>query len=143
MFAERAGDLREASEARCVVQTSRPKFIWKVMYERLKIPATLAIGLSRDSPLARCLVSPSPAWPPPHRVGGCTQKRYDQENVSSYCCSSWRSASLDTPETVPVNSPVLAKKTGLFNASAKTGTFVSVKVRVPDASLKRPVPLVI
>src|SRR6516165_6088194 len=51
---------------------------------------------------------------------------------------------IGTPETVPVNSPVLAKKTGLFKASAKTGTFVSVNVRMPpDASLKRPVPPVI
>ena len=48
-----------------------------------------------------------------------------------------------TPETVPVTSPVLAKKTGWFKASAKTGTFVSVNVRVPDASVKRPVPPVI
>ena len=48
-----------------------------------------------------------------------------------------------TPETDPVNSPVAAKKTGLFEASAKTGSTVSVNVRVPDASLKRPVPPVI
>ena len=70
-------------------------------------------------------------------------ERRGQRNMSSYCRSSWRSSSLATPETVPVNSPVLAKKTGLFEASAKTGTFVSVNVRVPDASLKRPVPPVI
>ena len=60
--------------------------------------------------------------------------------MSSYCRSSWRSASRATPETVPVNSPVAAKKTGLFLASANTGTAVSVNVRVPDAFLKRPVP---
>jgi hypothetical protein len=39
----------------------------------------------------------------------------------THCRSSWRSASLATPETVPVNFPVLAKKTGLFEVSAKTG----------------------
>ena len=64
-------------------------------------------------------------------------------NMTSYCRSSWRSASLATPETVPVNSPVAANKTGLLRASANTGTTVSVNVRTPDASLKRPVPPVI
>jgi hypothetical protein len=33
----------------------------EVTYERLKIPARLAIGLSHDSPLARCLVAPLPS----------------------------------------------------------------------------------
>ena len=54
-----------------------------------------------------------------------------------------RSSSMATPETVPVNSPVAAKKTGLLEASANTGSTVSVNVRMPDASLKRPVPPVI
>jgi hypothetical protein len=85
----------------------------------------------------------SPAWPPPHRACDSTQERNDQENMSSYCRSSWRSASLATPETVPVNFPVAAKKTGLLRASANTGTTVSVNLRTPDASLKRPVPPVI
>ena len=48
-----------------------------------------------------------------------------------------------TPKTVPVNSPVDAKKTGLLEASANTGTTVSVNVTVPDAFWKRPVPPVI
>jgi hypothetical protein len=81
-----------------------------------------------------------PARPPPHRACDCTQERNDQENMSSYCRSSWRSASLATPETVPVNFPVAEKKTGLLRASANTGTTVSVNVRTPDASLKRAVP---
>jgi hypothetical protein len=38
-----------------------------------------------------------------------------------------------TPETVPVTSPVAAKKTGLLKASANTGTTVSVNVRRPVA----------
>ena len=46
----------------------------------------------------------------------------------SYCRSSWRSSSAATPETVPVNSPVAAKKTGLLEASANTGFTVSVNV---------------
>ena len=62
------------------------------------------------------------------------------DRAGFYCRSSWRSASLATPETVPVNFPVLAKKTGLFEVSAKTGAFVSVNLRLPEASLKRPVP---
>ena len=61
----------------------------------------------------------------------------------SYRRPSWRSASAATPETIPVNSPVEAKKTGLLEASANTGSTVSVKVRTPDAFLKRPVPPVI
>jgi hypothetical protein len=40
-------------------------------------------------------------------------------------------------------SPVAAKKTGLFEATDNTGRIVSVDVRVPDAFLKRPVPVVI
>jgi len=59
--------------------------------------------------------------------------------MTSYCRSSWWSASLATPETVPVISPVVAKKTGLPKASDNTGTTVSVNVRRPVASLKRPV----
>ena len=68
-------------------------------------------------------------------------ERNDAGGRSAYCpfCPS----PIGTPETVPVNWPVTAKKTGLFKASAKTGTVVSVNVRVPDAFLKRPVPPVI
>jgi hypothetical protein len=76
----------------------------------------------------------SPSLATPHRL--C-------ELTSSYWGSSWWSASLATPETVPVNSPAAAKKTGLFMASAKTGDTVSVNERTPDAFLKRPVPPVI
>lgn len=57
----------------------------------------------------------------------------------SYCRSSCPSP-LATPETVPVIVPVGAKKTGLPNLSNNTGTFNSVKVRKPDAFLKRPAP---
>jgi hypothetical protein len=60
----------------------------------------------------------------------------------SYCRPSCPSPPA-TPETVPVNSPVEAKKTGFPKASANTGTTISVKVRLPDAFLKRPVPPVI
>src|SRR5215472_15242573 len=68
------------------------------------------------------------------------RNRNDQENMSFYSRFSWRSSSLATPETVPVNSPVAAKKTGLLWASANTGCTVSANIRTPDASLKRPVP---
>jgi hypothetical protein len=70
-------------------------------------------------------------------------ERNGEANGRFYWLSSWRSASLVSPETVPVNSPVEAKKTGLFVASANTGTTVSVNERTPDAFLKRPVPPVI
>ena len=69
--------------------------------------------------------------------------RRGQRNMSFYCQSSRRSASLPNPETFPVISPVAAKKTGLLRASANIGTTVSVNVRTPEASLKRPVPPVI
>ena len=42
-----------------------------------------------------------------------TQERNDQENMSSYCCTSWLAITLATPETVPVNSPAAAKNTGV------------------------------
>lgn len=54
----------------------------------------------------------------------------------------WR-LSLSTPEIVPLNTPVAAKKTGLPRASDATVSTVSVIVRAPDACLKRPVPPVI
>ena len=38
------------------------------------------------------------------------------------------SSSAATPEIIPVNSPVAAKKTGLLEASANTGSTVSVNV---------------
>ena len=53
------------------------------------------------------------------------------KEMTFYCHSSWWSASLPTPDTVPVNSPVVVKKTGLLRASATSGTTVSVNVRVP------------
>jgi hypothetical protein len=59
-----------------------------------------------------------------------------------YFCASW-SSPMFAPETVPVNSPVAANNTGLPRASDATALTVSVIVRTPDASLKRPVPLVI
>src|SRR5215472_17766674 len=48
-----------------------------------------------------------------YRQGECN----DQRSMTPYCRPSWRSASLDTPETVPVNWPITAKKTGVFKAS--------------------------
>jgi hypothetical protein len=105
--------------------------------------ARLAIVFARDGPSVGCFVAPLTSWPPPHCVFDRSRERNDQERISFYWLSSWVSASLVTPETVPVNSPVAAKKTGLCKASANTGTDVSVNVSVPDAFLKRPVPPVI
>jgi hypothetical protein len=107
-------------------------------------------GQARDRPFPRQSTGPmssgfarQPIANAALRLCDCTHERNDHENVTSYCRSSWRSASLATPETVPVNSPVAAKKTGLPRASANTGTTVSVNLSSPDASLKRPVPPVI
>ena len=78
-----------------------------------------------------------------NRTANCTQERNDQERVCAYSPLLVPVHFLATPETVPLNSPVSVKKTGLLEASATTGTAVLVKVRTPDASLKRPVPPVI
>ena len=78
-----------------------------------------------------------------NRACDCGQERNEQEDMSSYCCSSCRSASPHTPETVPVNTPVFVKSTGALEALNNTGDTVEVNVRVPEALLKRPVPPVI
>jgi hypothetical protein len=81
-------------------------------------------------------------FPPDSPIGLClrAQRVVARAYASPYRRSSWLSSSAATPETVPVTPPVEAKKTGLLEASANTGSVVSVKVRLPDASLKRPVP---
>ena len=78
-----------------------------------EVIARPAIVPSLDSPLARCLVAPltSVATAAPRLL--VYLGRNEQEHLSSYCAPLAVLLRL-TPETVPVNSPVAAKKTGLF-----------------------------
>ena len=84
------------------------------------------------------------SWIPP--FGSAWRSRWSRGLTAYvrpfYFCASW-SSPMSAPETVPVNSPVAANNTGLPSASDATALTVSVIVRTPDASLKRPVPLVI
>ena len=73
------------------------------------------------------------------RLTVCRSPAFESEALS-YRRSSRPSSSSAIPDTVPVSCPVSVKKTGLLKASAKTGCAVSVNVRRPDASRKRPVP---
>lgn len=78
-----------------------------------------------------------------HTASVIVIRRVTTKSGCTYCPSSRSSRTSLTPEIVPVNSPVAAKKTGLLRASVNALTTVSVIVRTPDASLKRPVPPVI
>jgi hypothetical protein len=126
--------------ASCPDLVPRLSQIIRGLRDRQNVPegTALFVGL----PLACPLV-------PGHRriaSVNCNSER-TTNSVYTYCSSPWPCSSLPcsllTPETVPVNSPVAAKKTGLLEASANTGDTVSVKDRTPDAFLKRPVPPVI
>ena len=55
----------------------------------------------------------------------------------SYCRSSWRSSSMATPETVPVNSPV-TKSAGALEALSNTGVIVAVIRKGAGRTLETP-----
>ena len=110
---------------------------WPVTGE---VTARSAIILSRDHPLADVLWRSQPGASPDRvcdRSKECTTMVFV---LISH--SSWSFSSL-TPKIVPAMLPDVAKKTGLPELSNITGDTTSVSVRVPDACVKRWVPLVI
>ena len=106
------------------VQTRRPYYAQsETLWSGLSLPSDSAPAVNDDEPGAGRAPIP---------------RQTRTRNIRTQ--SSRSSLSMFTPKTVPVSCPVSVKKTGLFEASAKIGCAVSVNVRTPVASRKRPVP---